>query len=86
MTALADTAGDARLVERRGLQMNPHHDDLIAESFCLSDEVDLGRVRIDRLKAEAHTLLQLGLLAQGALVAQGRNTPSSKVPMAVCIS
>jgi hypothetical protein len=34
----------------------------------------------------AHEYPQLGLLAQGALVAQGRNTPSSKVPMAVCIS
>jgi hypothetical protein len=58
MATFSDPAGDAGLVEIGALQVDQHHDHLIAQGLGVSDAIDLGGMGIDRFKAEAHALLQ----------------------------
>jgi hypothetical protein len=50
MATFADPAGDPRLVEIGALQVDQHHDQLIAQGLGASDEIDLGGMGIDRFK------------------------------------
>ena len=58
MPALGNPLGHPCLVQLDALEVNDHHDHLVAQRFGLGDKINLGRMGVDRLEAKTRPIAQ----------------------------